>query len=112
MLLSSFGLSLPISGLKLPVAELALAVGVGVAMTVVASLAPAWRATRVAPVQALRDPAPEPARFSRRRLATGLCVTVAGVAALLAGIVRRGRHRRCRGWRGRLLHRRHRARRR
>jgi putative ABC transport system permease protein len=86
VLLSSFGLSLPISGLKLPVAELAVAVGVGVAMTVVASLAPAYRATRVAPIQALRDPAPEPVRFSRRRLATGLLVTVAGVAALVAGV--------------------------
>jgi putative ABC transport system permease protein len=86
VLLSSFGLSLPISGLKLPVAELAVAVGVGVAMTVVASLAPAYRATRVAPIQALRDPAPEPVRFSSRRLATGLLVTVAGVAALVAGV--------------------------
>jgi putative ABC transport system permease protein len=86
VLLSSFGLSLPISGLKLPVAELAVAVGVGVAMTVVASLAPAYRATRVAPIQALRDAAPEPVRFSPRRLATGLLVTVAGVAALAAGV--------------------------
>jgi len=86
VLLSSFGLSLPISGLKLPVAELAVAVGVGVAMTVVASLAPAYRATRVAPIQALRDPAPEPVRFSSRRLATGLLVTVAAVAALVAGV--------------------------
>jgi putative ABC transport system permease protein len=86
LLLASFGLSLPISGLKLPVAELTVAVGVGIAMTVVASLAPAYRATRVAPIQALRDPAPEPVRFSPRRLATGLLVTVAGVATLVAGV--------------------------
>ena len=84
-LLTSFGLSLPISGLSLPVAELAVAVGVGIAMTVIASLAPACRATRVAPIQALRDPAPEPSRFSARRLIGGLVLTVAGVAALLAG---------------------------
>ena len=36
VLLSSFGLSLPISGLVVPVAELAVAVGTGIAMTVVA----------------------------------------------------------------------------
>ena len=62
-LLSAFGFSLPISGLVLPAAELAVAVGTGIAITVIASLAPAYRATRVAPVQAMRDPAPEPARF-------------------------------------------------
>jgi putative ABC transport system permease protein len=84
-LLSSFGLSLPISGLVVPVAELAVAVGTGIVMTVVAALAPAYRATRVAPVQALRDPAPEPSRVSPRRLAGGLVLTAAGVAALLAG---------------------------
>ena len=59
-------------------------------MTVVASLAPAYRATRVAPIQALRDPAPEPVRFSSRRLATGLLVTVAGVAGLHARQPRHG----------------------
>jgi putative ABC transport system permease protein len=85
-LLSSFGLPLPISGLRVPVAELAVAVGVGIAMTVVASLAPAYRATRVAPIQALRDPAPEPVRFSLRRLIAGLVLTVAGVVALAAGV--------------------------
>lgn len=85
MLLSSFGLSLPISGLVLPVPELAIAVGTGIAMTVVASLAPAYRAIQVAPVQALRDPAPEPSRVSPRRLTGGLVLTIAGVVALLAG---------------------------
>jgi putative ABC transport system permease protein len=85
VLLSSFGLSLPISGLVLPIAELTVAVGTGIAMTVAASLAPAYRAIRVAPVQALRDPAPEPSRVSPRRLAAGLVLTTAGVAGLLAG---------------------------
>jgi putative ABC transport system permease protein len=85
VLLSAFGLSLPTGGLALPVAELAAAVGTGIAMTAVASLTPAYRAIRVAPVQALRDPAPEPSRVSPRRLAGGLLLTAAAVAALLAG---------------------------
>ncbi len=86
-LLSAFGLSLPISGLVVPGAGLALAAGTGIAITVAASLPPARRATRVAPVQAMRDPAPEPDRFSGRRLISGLAVTMAGVAALLTGIL-------------------------
>ncbi len=86
-LLSAFGFSLPISGLALPVGELVVAIGTGIAMTVVAALPSAWRATRVAPVQAIRDPAPEPARFPASRLINGLAVTTAGVAALLTGIL-------------------------
>jgi hypothetical protein len=35
----------------------------------------------------MRDPAPEPARFSAATLLTGLAVTMAGVATLLAGIL-------------------------
>jgi putative ABC transport system permease protein len=85
-LLATFGFALPLSGLVLPAAELAVAIGTGIAMTLIASLAPAYRATRVAPVQAMRDPAPEPVRFSPTRLITGLAVTAAGVAALLAGM--------------------------
>jgi putative ABC transport system permease protein len=85
-LLSAFGFSLPISGLVVPAAELAVAIGTGIAITVIASLAPAYRATRVAPVQAMRDPAPEPARFPASRLISGLAVTTAGLAALLDGI--------------------------
>jgi putative ABC transport system permease protein len=85
-LLSAFGFSLPVSGLVLPAAELALAIGTGIAITVAAALPPAWRATRVAPVQAMRDPSPEPTRFSASRLISGLAVITAGVAALLTGI--------------------------
>jgi len=86
-LLSAFGFSLPISGLVLPAAELAVAIGTGIAITVIASLTPAYRATRVAPVQAMRDPAPEPTRFPAGRLISGLAVTTAGLAALLGGIL-------------------------
>jgi putative ABC transport system permease protein len=49
-------------------------------------VAPAYRATRVAPVQALRDAVPSPAVFSPQRLATGLAVTAAGVALMLVGL--------------------------
>ncbi|MGH3276530.1 MAG: ABC transporter permease, partial [Streptosporangiaceae bacterium] len=86
VLFSSFGLSLPVTGLVLPAGQLALAAGMGVAITMIAAVAPAYRATRVAPVQALRDAVPSPAALSVRRLAAGLAVTVAGVALVLAGL--------------------------
>jgi putative ABC transport system permease protein len=85
-LLSTFGVALPITGLVLPPASLALSLAAGTAVTVAAAVPPAWRATRVAPVQALRDAVPAPGGFPGRRLAAGLAVTIAGAALLLAGL--------------------------
>jgi putative ABC transport system permease protein len=85
-LLSGFGLSLPITGLVVPPAGVAAAFGTGLVITVVAAVPPAWLATRVAPVQALRDAVPAAAVFSGRRLAGGLTVTAGGAALLLAGL--------------------------
>jgi putative ABC transport system permease protein len=85
-LLSAFGLSLPVTGLVVPAGRLGLAGLAGLAVTLIAALAPAHKATRVAPVQALREAAPAPAVFSARRLAIGLAVTAAGIALLLAGL--------------------------
>ena len=85
-LLSTFGLSLPVTGLAVPPAGVAAAFGAGLAITVAAAIVPAWRATQVAPVQALRDAAPAPGRFSARRLGIGLTLTAAGIGLLLAGL--------------------------
>lgn len=85
-LLSSFGASLPITGLVVPPAGALASFAAGLAVTLVAAVPPAWRATRVAPVHALRDAAPAPAGFSAGRLAGGLAVTAAGTGLLLAGL--------------------------
>jgi len=85
-LLAGFGLSLPVTGLSLPAGWLGVSFAAGVAITVTAAVPPAWRATRVAPVQALRDAEPAPAKFSARRLISGLAVTGAGIALLAAGL--------------------------
>jgi putative ABC transport system permease protein len=85
-LLATFGLSLPVSGLVVPPTSAAASFGAGLAVTVVAAVPPAWRATRVAPIQALRDADPAPGRFSARRLGIGLTVTAAGIALLLGAL--------------------------
>jgi hypothetical protein len=59
---------------------------VGTGITVVASLAPASKATRVAPVEALRESVPGGYRFSPRRAVAGAVVTAGGLAALGAGL--------------------------
>src|SRR5215831_18164730 len=86
-LLSAFGVSLPVTGLSVPPAGVALACVIGLAVTLAAALAPAYRAARVAPVQALRDTSPGAPGFSARRLAAALAVTGAGAAPLLAGLL-------------------------
>jgi len=85
-LLSAYGLSLPATGLVLPPTAIAGSLAAGIAITVIAAVPPAWRATGVAPVQALRDAVPRAAAFSGRRLAAGLIVAVAGASLVLAGL--------------------------
>jgi putative ABC transport system permease protein len=86
VLLSGFGLSLPVTGLVVPPGQLALAAATGLVITLIAAVAPAYRATRVAPIQALRDAVPSRAVFSAQRLTAGLAVTVVGAALVLAGL--------------------------
>ena len=63
-----------------------MSVLVGLVVTLLASLAPARKATRVAPIEALRDAAPGGYRFSPRRAVLGGVVTAAGIAALAGGL--------------------------
>ncbi|HEV2371074.1 MAG TPA: FtsX-like permease family protein [Streptosporangiaceae bacterium] len=85
-LLASFGLSVPVTGLAVPAGGIAVALAAGIAITLAAALPPAWRATQVAPVQALRDAAPGQAVFSSRRLLAGVALTAAGFALVVAGL--------------------------
>ena len=85
-LLDAFGLSLPAAGLVVPPAGTAAAFGAGLVITVVAAVPPAWRATGVAPVQALRDSVAAPAGFPAGRLISGFALTAAGIGLVLAGL--------------------------
>ncbi len=80
----SFGFALPAGGLVVRGSSTALAVGAGVAATLVAATIPAVRASRTPPVAALRDVAVDQGALSWRRIACGVVIGTAGVAALAA----------------------------
>jgi putative ABC transport system permease protein len=80
-----FGFALPAGGLVLRASSSVLAVGVGVAATVLAGVLPALRASRVPPLAALRELAAEPVRISRARSVPGFLLTAGGVGAVIAG---------------------------
>jgi putative ABC transport system permease protein len=81
------GADLPSTTLEILPRTIVVALLVGVGVTLVASLVPALKATRVPPVAALQEQAiAAPAHTGRRRTVVGMLVTVVGVALLLAGL--------------------------
>jgi putative ABC transport system permease protein len=87
---AGFGLALPASGVVFTAGNALLAGGVGVAVTLLAALTPAVRASRTTPLVVLRATAAEPAgQHQGARVAAGLLLAAAGaagtVAAALAG---------------------------
>jgi putative ABC transport system permease protein len=84
-LMSALGLTMPASSLVLAGSTIVTAVAVGVVVTLVASLAPAIRAARTAPLAAIRDVAVDTSASSRLRAATGVLVAGAGVAVVAIG---------------------------
>jgi putative ABC transport system permease protein len=77
--------SMPASSLVLETGTVVIAVTVGVVVTLVASVGPALRASRTAPLAALRDVAVDRSGASWVRGVAGAVVTAAGVAVTVAG---------------------------
>ena len=84
-LMDAIGLTTPASPLVLDASTVTIALAVGVVVTLVASLAPAVRASRVAPLAALRDVAVDRSATSGRRAVAGAVVTGAGIALTIVG---------------------------
>src|SRR4051812_43567114 len=86
-LFDAVGFTLPNNGLVIETRTIVVAMLVGTIVTVLASLRPALRATRVPPIAAVREGATLPeGRFARyRSLASGL-LTLLGFAALAFGL--------------------------
>ena len=86
-LLSAVGAELPTQDLVLAPRTVVVSLVLGVVITVLSAVAPAVRATRVAPVEALRSVAAPPRpTASRLRLLLGVLLLVAGVATLAVGL--------------------------
>ena len=85
-LMDAVGLALPFTTLQVPERAVWASFVVGTGVTVVASLVPARRATKVLPVEALRESTPGAERPSRRRALVGLVVLSAGATGLLSSL--------------------------
>ena len=86
-LFDAVGFTLPNNGLTLETRTVVVALIVGIGVTLLASLRPALRATRVPPIAAVREGATLPeSRWARYRLPAALILTALGFAALLAGL--------------------------
>ncbi len=82
-LFDSLGFTLPNSGLLLKPRTVIVALAVGVGVTILASLRPAFRATRVPPIAAVREGVVlPPGRFARYRGVGSATLAVLGFAAL------------------------------
>lgn len=83
----AFGIRLPTSGTPLLPRTIIVSMAVGVAVTLVAAAYPAVRASRVAPLAAVRESAlPARRRASRRRNVLALVLTAGAVALLVWGL--------------------------
>ncbi len=85
-LLKAFGIDLPSTGLQLQPRTIWVALIVGTLVTIVSSVVPARRASRIAPIEALRASEDTGETRMGRRLVAGLVVTSLGIAALLYGL--------------------------
>ena len=86
-LFDAVGFTLPNSGLVFETRTAVVALAVGILVTLLASLRPALRATRVPPIAAVREGAElPPGRFARYRTAASAALTALGFGLLLLGL--------------------------
>jgi putative ABC transport system permease protein len=86
-LFDAVGFTLPNSGLVFETRTILVSLAVGILVTLVASLRPALRATRVPPIAAVREGATLPeSRFHRFRTPGSILITAVGFAALAYGL--------------------------
>lgn len=80
---------IPLAGVSVPLSAVLIGMGIGIVITVLAALVPARRATRVAPLAALRpqDPAPLRSRAGLLRRVVGIALLIPSALVLGLGAV-------------------------
>jgi putative ABC transport system permease protein len=87
-LMQSFGLDLGSTGIVLEPRTVVAGLVVGMLATVISGIVPARRATRVEPVEAMRESdTPGVGRVRRRRIVAAIAVEAAGLAVLAYGLL-------------------------
>ena len=90
-LLTALGGDLPEAGMVFALRTVLVSLALGTVITVLASIVPARRATRVPPIAAVREGSTlPPSRFAAHSLKTAVAVTAASVAAICVGIFASG----------------------
>ncbi|HCB06812.1 MAG TPA: hypothetical protein DEQ43_21650 [Nocardioides bacterium] len=82
-LMDAVGFALPFTSLQIEASQVVISLAVGVGVTVFSALVPARRATKVLPIEALRESTPGAEKPSVRRTVLGLAVVAGGAATLL-----------------------------
>jgi putative ABC transport system permease protein len=83
--LAAIGLKLPATGLVVSPRTIVVSLILGTGITVAAAISPARRASRLAPIEALRETS-APSASIRRRVIVGAVLSVMGVAAIGVGL--------------------------
>ena len=90
-LLNATGLELPSSGIVFSTRTIVVSLGVGVLIAVLASLRPAFRATRIEPIAAVREGAVlPPSRFARYAVPASAAIVAVAVALFSYGLFKDG----------------------
>ena len=90
-LLTALGGDLPEAGMVFALRTVLVSLALGTVITVLASIVPARRATRVPPIAAVREGSTlPPSRFAAHSLKTAVTVTAASVVAICIGIFASG----------------------
>lgn len=85
-ILAGIGLEIPATDVVVSAGVVTVGIATGVIVTVLAAVAAARRAARVAPVAAMREGVADPTATSRRRALVGTSLGVVALAALTTGV--------------------------
>ena len=92
LLMDAVGFSLPSTSMQVEPRTIVVSLLVGTVVTVVAALVPAYRATKVLPVEALREAVPGSGNPTKKRIISGAVVTVVGLTGLFLTLYSRPEH--------------------